>query len=173
MGSPEQLAQHSKWEEATAEVREQLAELKRPKTDGHIRGIVKQFPADVQDIYWKPGCDRNAYEEQLAQLVQRQVDYKVQRIDWKKDFAKDKARLKKYTELAESENPAAGESGIYYRMPVMATVKIVDELNTISTARMPIAQFGVVAPLPEKVVNGVYMVKFHPETGAIKSVYRR
>jgi hypothetical protein len=79
----------------------------------------------------------------------------------------------KYTEFAKSENPSAGKSGIYYRMPGIATIKIVDELKTISTARLPIAQFGVVAPLPEKVVNGGYMVKYHTETGAIKSVYKR
>ncbi|MCF6357968.1 MAG: DUF4831 family protein [Draconibacterium sp.] len=79
----------------------------------------------------------------------------------------------KYTEFAKSENPSAGKSGIYYRMPGIATIKIVDELKTICTARLPIAQFGVVAPLPENVVNGGYMVKYHTETGAIKSVYKR
>ena len=79
----------------------------------------------------------------------------------------------KYAEFAKSENPAAGESGIYYRMPGIATIKIVDELKTIATARLPIAQFGVVAPLPENIVNGGYMVKYHTETGAIKSVYKR
>ncbi len=78
----------------------------------------------------------------------------------------------KYAELAKSENPEAGKSGIYYRMPGIATIKIVDELKTIATARLPIAQFGVVAPLPENVVNGGYMVKYHTETGAIESVYK-
>ena len=79
----------------------------------------------------------------------------------------------KYTGFAESENPSAGKSGVYYRMPGIATIKIVDEMKTIATARLPIAQFGVVAPLPENVVNGGYMVKYHTETGAIKSVYKR
>ncbi len=79
----------------------------------------------------------------------------------------------KYTDFAESENPSAGKSGVYYRMPGIATIKIVDDMKTISTARLPIAQFGVVAPLPENVVNGGYMVKYHTETGAIKSVYKR
>ncbi len=79
----------------------------------------------------------------------------------------------KYTELAKSENPSAGESGVYYRMPGIATIKIIDQLKTVATARLPIAQFGVVVPLPENVVNGGYMVKYHSETGAIKSVYKR
>ena len=79
----------------------------------------------------------------------------------------------KYKDLAKSENPSAGESGIYYRMPGITTIKIVDELRIIATARLPIAQFGVVAPLPEDVVYGGYMVKYHTETGAIKSIYKR
>ena len=79
----------------------------------------------------------------------------------------------KYADLAKSENPSAGKSGVYYRMPGVTTVKIIDELNTIASARLTIAQFGVVAPLPENVASGGYMVKFHTETGAIKSVYKR
>lgn len=89
------------------------------------------------------------------------------------EFETEKDLIEKYTDLAKSDNPDAGESGIFYRMPVMTTVKIVNELNTISTARLPIAQFGAVAPLPENIVQGGFMVRFHTETGAIKSVYKR
>ena len=79
----------------------------------------------------------------------------------------------KYAELGKSENPDAGKSGVYYCMPGVATVNIVDELNTISSARFAIAQFGVVAPLPEEIVEGAYQVKFHTDTGAIQSIYKR
>jgi hypothetical protein len=89
------------------------------------------------------------------------------------EFEIEKTLIDKYQKMSESDNPAAGESGVYYRMPAMATVKILNDLNTIATARLPIAQFGTVAPLPEEVVQGGYQVKYHPETGAIKSVYRR
>jgi hypothetical protein len=89
------------------------------------------------------------------------------------EFEVEKAMMNKYTELAKSENPDAGKSGLFYRMPAMATVRIVDNLKTISTARLPIAQFGVVAPLPEKIVKGGYMIKYNTKTGAIKSVYKR
>jgi hypothetical protein len=89
------------------------------------------------------------------------------------EFEVEKAMMDKYTELAKSENPNAGENGLYYRMPAITTIRIVNELNTVSTARLPIAQFGVVAPLPEKIVKGGYMVKYNTETGAIKSVYKR
>lgn len=89
------------------------------------------------------------------------------------EFEVEKELTKKYTELAKSENPKAGESGVYYRMPGIATVKIISDLRTIASTRLPIAQFGVVAPLPENFVYGGYMVKYHTATGAIKSVYKK
>jgi len=89
------------------------------------------------------------------------------------EFEVDKKLIDKYTDFSKSENPSAGKSGIYYRMPGMATVKIINDLNTIASARLPIAQFGVVAPLPENVVYGGFMVQYHTKTGAIKSVYKR
>ncbi len=76
----------------------------------------------------------------------------------------------KYKSEAVSENPDAGSSGVYYRMPGVANIKITYELNTLATARATIAQFGVIAPFPEDLLGGAYAVEFHPETGAIKSV---
>lgn len=89
------------------------------------------------------------------------------------EFEVDKSLVGKYTGLAKSENPAAGESGIYYRIPAMANINIVNELSVIATARTAIAQFGVVAPLPEEWILNGYMIKFHPETGAIQSVVKK
>lgn len=78
-----------------------------------------------------------------------------------------------YAGKAASDNPDAGSSGVYYRMPGVANVKISYEMNTLATARETIAQFGVVAPLPEELLDGVHSVSFHPETGAIKSVLKK
>lgn len=89
------------------------------------------------------------------------------------EFEVDKSLIDKYSVLGKSENPTAGKSGLYYRMPGIATVKIINELNTISSARLPIAQFGVIAPLPDNIVYGGFMVQYHIETGAIKSIYKR
>lgn len=80
---------------------------------------------------------------------------------------------KKYTGLAKSDNPSAGESGIYYRMPAVADVSIIYELKTIATARTTVAQFGVVAPMPEELLYGDYSIKIHPETGAVESVVKK
>ena len=80
---------------------------------------------------------------------------------------------KKYNSYASSENPAAGQKGVYYRMPGTAGVKLIHEMNVISSARATIAQFGVVAPLPEEYLNGSFGLEFHAETGAIKSITRK
>ena len=76
----------------------------------------------------------------------------------------------KYTALAASENPSAGESGVYYRMPGMANVEVIFELKTIASARVLLPQFGEVAPIPEELLYGEYSIEIHPQTGAVKSV---
>ncbi|MBN2774215.1 MAG: DUF4831 family protein, partial [Prolixibacteraceae bacterium] len=78
-----------------------------------------------------------------------------------------------YDRLKASDNPEAGESGIYYRQPGMADVKLVYELKTIATASIPVAQFGVAAPVPELYLGGMYSLEFHPETGAIKEIIQK
>lgn len=81
--------------------------------------------------------------------------------------------VKKYSGLAKSDNPSAGESGIYYRMPAVANISVIYELKTIATARATVAQFGVVAPMPENLLYGGYSIKIHPETGAVESVTKK
>ncbi len=79
----------------------------------------------------------------------------------------------KYAEMASSENPDAGESGVYYRMPGMASVEIIFELNTIASARLVLPQFGRTAPIPEEMLLGGYEIKIHPHTGAVKSISKK
>lgn len=76
----------------------------------------------------------------------------------------------KLAQQTSSQNPNAGIQGVYYRLPGVATVKIIHEMNVIATKRATIAQFGAIAPLPEDLLLGDYSIEFHPETGAIKSV---
>lgn len=89
------------------------------------------------------------------------------------EFEQSTGLSKKYNSYAASENPSAGQKGVYYRMPGTAGVKIIHEMNVIASARATIAQFGVVAPLPEEFLSGNFSVEFHPETGAIKSITRK
>lgn len=106
LASPQQRAEHdaklAKWEEATKDLRAELEAMTTSVLEGKRKGAVIQFPEDVQAIYWKKPEERTAHEEQLAQLVQRQVDFEFRRVDWKKTFAKDEKKLARHTELTEA-----------------------------------------------------------------------
>jgi hypothetical protein len=79
----------------------------------------------------------------------------------------------KQSALSTSDNPFAGKSGVYYRMPGMADVRLLDGSTQLATARMAIAQFGSVAPVPEDVLDGNYKLEFFPNTGAVKSIIEK
>lgn len=76
------------------------------------------------------------------------------------------------TELSASANPESGKSGIYYRMPGMADIRIMDGSTQLAGARSPIAQFGTTATVPENLLNGNYKLEFFPNTGAVKSIIK-
>ena len=82
----------------------------------------------------------------------------------------EKDLMAKYAGQIKSENPLAGESGVFYRLPAMANVTIIHEINTILSARIVVPQLGPVAPVPEDLLFGDYSIEIHPATGAIKSV---
>ncbi|HSH20043.1 MAG TPA: DUF4831 family protein [Draconibacterium sp.] len=89
------------------------------------------------------------------------------------EFEIDKELAQKSTGLAKSDNPAAGQKGVFYRVPGRATVKLINDMNVIATARLTIAQFGIIAPLPEDLLYGEYAIEYNQKTGAIKSVVKR
>ena len=90
----------AEWEEATAAIRSEIQKIRQYKLDADVAFIVKQFPDDIQKIYDKPSNQRTAFEEQLAQLVQRQVDNKLSKIDWNKELPKKKdGRYERYKKL--------------------------------------------------------------------------
>lgn len=75
--------------------------------------------------------------------------------------------------LTTSADPSAGGSGIFYRIPGIAEIKIIQELQVILAARIILPQFGMVAPVPEELLEGSYSLEFHPETGAIKNILKK
>jgi hypothetical protein len=83
---------------------------------------------------------------------------------------KSEGLASKQTGLSTSENPNAGKSGVFYRMPGMAEIRILDGNTQLAGARAPIAQFGTTAPVPEELLDGRYQLEFHPTTGAMKSI---
>lgn len=76
----------------------------------------------------------------------------------------------KQSSLSASNNPGAGKSGLYYRMPGMAEIRIMDGGTQLATSRAAIAQFGGIAPVPEDILDGSYKLEFFPSTGAVKSI---
>ncbi|MEX2581358.1 MAG: PSD1 and planctomycete cytochrome C domain-containing protein [Verrucomicrobiales bacterium] len=106
LGTPEQIARYEKelaaWEKSTKEAREELAEMTRPLLEGKGKYAVEQFPEDIQAMYRKPAEERTPYEEQMTQLVERQVVDQQNRVDPKKSFAKDPEKLARYNELVEA-----------------------------------------------------------------------
>ena len=83
---------------------------------------------------------------------------------------KDESLASKQGTLITSANPEAGKSGVYYRMPGMSEIRILDGAKQLAGARTPIAQFGTIAPVSEDLLSGNYKLEFYPTTGAIKSI---
>lgn len=88
------------------------------------------------------------------------------------EFEIDKDLAPKYSGMIKSDNPGAGQSGVYYRIPGRATIKLIADMNVIATARATIAQFGAVAPLPEDLLIGEYSIEYNPETGSINNIHK-
>lgn len=86
------------------------------------------------------------------------------------EFEIDKALTQKGSDLAKSENPEAGQNGVFYRIPGRANVRLINDMNVIATSRLTIAQFGVIAPVPENLLDGTYSIEYSQNSGALKSV---
>ena len=86
------------------------------------------------------------------------------------DVVKAESLTNKQNSLSASKNPAAGKSGLYYRMPGMAEIRIMDGGTQLATSRAAVAQFGGIAPVPEDILDGSYKLEFFPSTGAVKSI---
>jgi hypothetical protein len=89
------------------------------------------------------------------------------------EFETDKDLAQKVSGMVKSDNPNAGHYGVYYRIPGKATVKLINNMNVISTARVTVAQFGAVAPVPEELLFGEYSIEYNTETGSIQSVSKK
>ena len=87
------------WEKETTEVREKLLELKKDLFKGDEKNVVKQFPADAQEMYYKKPEERTTHEQQLVEMVNRQVRHKWVRTKWDKKLTKKEELKKKYEDL--------------------------------------------------------------------------
>ncbi|MBN2807101.1 MAG: DUF4831 family protein [Prolixibacteraceae bacterium] len=78
--------------------------------------------------------------------------------------------LKNIQAVSKTAQPDAGQSGVFYRVPVVAELNISDGLNTLYHGQLTLPQFGEVLPVPEHLLNGQYAVSYQIETGAIKEI---
>ena len=84
--------QQRAWEQATATIRRQLAEIERPVLIKHATGQPpKMFPPEIQAMIAKWPEDRTPLEHQLAELASRQFEFHPEKLAEKLD---DPARQK-------------------------------------------------------------------------------
>ncbi len=85
--------------------------------------------------------------------------------------------MKKLDELASAQAKEAGTSptvtGVRYRVPGKAEVRILNGINLMATTRADVAQFGTISFVPDELLDGNYRIMFHPTTGAIKSIQQK
>ena len=68
--------------------------------------------------------------------------------------------------ISDQRNGSGSNHGFYYRIPVMAKVRLAISNDINAEGVFPISQLGAVAYLPPEVTS----VQFHPETGAVKTI---
>ena len=71
----------ARWEQETKAIRDEIAALEKKYRDTATRKAVEIFPDDVQEMINKPAARRTPYEQQVAALAWRQVDYEYARLD--------------------------------------------------------------------------------------------
>lgn len=86
------------------------------------------------------------------------------------ELSKAENLASRQAEMSSAENAIPAKNGLYYRMPGMAEIRIMDGSTQLAGARVPIAQFGTTAPIPEDLLEGNFRLEFFPTTGAIKSI---
>ena len=69
------------WEKETKGIRDEIAALEKKYRDSATNKAVKMFPEDIQEMIAKPDAQRTPYEQQIAALAWRQVDYEYARLD--------------------------------------------------------------------------------------------
>ncbi len=99
LGTPDQMKAHAEWAAATAEIRSEMDSLLAEARSKVARAAVIKFPDNVQAMYDKPESARSSYEQQIAMLVQRQVDREVKKIKGEDKLKKDEEKLERYEEL--------------------------------------------------------------------------
>ena len=87
------------WRAATADIRARLADVERSYRAGKERSALSSFTDEFQAIYATPEADRTPDEQQIAELIERQVIEKQER-NYEADMAKKEVWVALRAELA-------------------------------------------------------------------------
>ncbi|MDC0157375.1 DUF1549 and DUF1553 domain-containing protein [Verrucomicrobia bacterium] len=99
LGKASDMAKLREWEKKTIQVRDEIRKMEDEVFQGDIKNVVKQFPQDVKDMFYKKAEDRSTYEQQLVELINRQIRTQKTRKKWDKKFEKDEELKSKYEKL--------------------------------------------------------------------------
>jgi hypothetical protein len=116
LATPEERADYdqklSAWLERTAELRQQIDAIEKPKLEKAAQDEVSRFPLDVQAMHAKPPGERDPFEQQIAYLVERQAQEKRDATKMDAALKNDKEKLEAWKKLRdeltklEAEKPA-------------------------------------------------------------------
>lgn len=107
------------------------------------------------------------FSEQVGVVAKNDISGKPVVIDVTKD-----ASANKIDGMTSSDNPNAGESGLYYRIPSAAKVSVTHGSSQLLNASLNLGQFGHIAPLSEQMIEDGFAFYFDRKTGAIRGTVR-
>ena len=108
LGSSEDLMKLKVWENQTQEIRAKIKKIEDAAHASKKAFAVGQFPEDVKAMYNKPASKRTPHEEQLAQLVERQVVAQTRKQNVEKLLEKKPDELAEYKKLKKNLEAFAG-----------------------------------------------------------------
>lgn len=83
------------------------------------------------------------------------------------DLVKDQKQYSSIESIYQPSGQNTGRSGLFYRIPVNASVTLAEGFNVLFSGRLPVAQFGLISPVPELLINESTCIAFDKVTGAI------
>ena len=138
--------QHDEWLSKAAELRAELQKLKAPYLAKAAKGAIERFPADIQEIMARSELNRVPLEQQLADLVQRQIVFDQGRVKYSESDSQRIEELEK--QIAEVSGTAPAP------LPEAITVSDTGTVPQIvhpggDATRKPVAAGGLTILSPE------------------------
>jgi hypothetical protein len=150
-----------------------VEEIKRIEEEYVALFAGKKFTNDHQMCFHFIPEGDNVKNEVLFRFSESAGIVPVSNVSGKPVFiniTKDAESSHKAAALKESNNPNSGESGLFYRFPVNASIEITDGIITFFKGRTTFSQMGAIAPFPANLINDSTKIEYNTQTGTIKSV---